>query len=148
MAWTAPKTWSNVLVTVADMNEQVKDNETYLKSQTDRPAALAQAVVTGSRAIDGTVYHNTSDWPMMVLITVLVDLNTTGSQAFITVKCDANASPSTIVGYAGLYSMNAVALGHYAPITFVVPPGYYYTAPKTDDGNASISLSTWVEYTL
>lgn len=35
MAWTTPMTWSEALVTVANMNTHVRDNLNYLKGQTD-----------------------------------------------------------------------------------------------------------------
>lgn len=33
MAWWSPKTWTGVLVTVADLNQQIRDNLTILKTQ-------------------------------------------------------------------------------------------------------------------
>ena len=37
MAWTAPATWSTgQIVTAAELNEQVRDNEIYLKAEADK----------------------------------------------------------------------------------------------------------------
>jgi hypothetical protein len=41
MAWTAPATWTTgQVVTAANLNEQIRDNETYIKAHIDASAAV------------------------------------------------------------------------------------------------------------
>lgn len=93
-----------------------------------------QTDVTASRAIDNTVYHNTTAKPIFCVVTV--NLSTT---AQIAVSSDATATPTLVVGYI----QNSNALGEIAQISFWVLPGNYYKAIKTN----TATLTTWIEYT-
>ena len=56
MAWTTPRTWvTNELVTAALMNEQIKDNENYLKA---RMPITHEVKATGTVSTTSTNYIN------------------------------------------------------------------------------------------
>ena len=131
MSWTSPRTWVDTeLVTAAMMNEQVRDNETYLKTASDLAATFSQTQPT--RAIDGTVYHNTSGKLLFVTITVsMIALDA------IQVKCDSAGTPTTVV--AGLTSSGVMTLA----VSFAVPNTYYY---KVVAAVGSPSLVYWTEW--
>jgi len=46
VAWTIPKTWSAVVVTVADLNQQIRDNLNILKTCIDNNGHLAYQATT------------------------------------------------------------------------------------------------------
>jgi hypothetical protein len=48
MAWTAPKTWSAVIVTVADLNTHIRDNLNFLKTAVDPHVENLIAFVAGT----------------------------------------------------------------------------------------------------
>jgi len=113
-------TWATgELVTAAKMNENT--GPIYTCTETD---------VTASRAVDGTVYQNTSG--KLMFATITIQCGVTGAA---NIYCSANASPAQIaqVGIAP----NAVS--------FFIPPNYYY---KVSQAVATISLLYWIEWTL
>ena len=132
MAWTAPSDFATShKVTAAEWNAMngTSGDMAYLKTYTDATRTVSQSDVTGSRAIDGSVYHNTSGKIMIATITGY------GSGS-VTFSCDSNASPTTGIG---VLASTASATG-----TFIIPANYYYKAPKS----GTYSLSYWIEYTL
>ena len=56
MAWNEPKSWSATTLTAADMDEQVRDNLNYLKSNIALGVAGAITVDAGV-IIKGQTYH-------------------------------------------------------------------------------------------
>jgi len=54
-----------------------------------------QTDVTGSRAIDGTVYQNTLTKPLLIVVTINFPLT-----AYAVVYCDQFAAPSQTIGSA------------------------------------------------
>jgi hypothetical protein len=110
------------------MDVHIRDNENYLYSNFTT-ISFSQP----SRAID-TVYQNTSGKIREVLITVTVDEGT------LHAKIGTANPPSSTVG---IVSGNSVAVT--LPLTFQVPPNYYYTASAI---SSSPTLSNWTEYDL
>jgi len=141
MAWSAPRTWVvGELVTAAIMNTFIRDNQLYLST-------WAQNDVTGARAIDGTVYQNTTDWIMIVTIQISSVVTNAPQSTLVTIDCDAATPPVTQIGRIGLEA-DAVALGGdltaKLAFTFVVLPLYYYQA--TEAGAAVSVLEDWFEW--
>ena len=102
-----------------------------------------QSDVTASRAIDGTAYQNTSGRPLIVAICCYNNSVAAGVYGF-DVDCDANATPSTMVGhwkYEGDPSGTWVA----GTVTFVVLPNYYYKVDKLD---TNVALDSWIEWEI
>ena len=55
MAWTTPRTWSTGdLVTASHMNEQVRDNQTILKSSIDNNGKIVAISSTYFASLDGS----------------------------------------------------------------------------------------------
>jgi hypothetical protein len=99
---------------------------------------LSQNVVTGARAINGTVYHNASSKPMLVTVSISGGLNASGPCSF---QCDATTTPSTQIAYIVACGTNQT-WGSAVSVTFIVLPGNYYSAT----GSGTASLSSWTEW--
>lgn len=81
MAWTTPRTWAtSEVVTAAMMNEQVRDNETYLKGRTD--VADYRQILAHST----TVVSQTGDTSEHTLYTYSVAGNTLGTNKAIRLR--------------------------------------------------------------
>jgi hypothetical protein len=112
-----------------------------MKSNVDNPGSVTvnvsaittQTDVTASRAIDGTVYHNTTGKPIYCMITL--QLSTPG--VGVTLLTDANPAPSTVVAF----EQNNNAQLILVVLMAIVLPGNYYTL--TSLGN---SFTQWIEY--
>lgn len=108
-----------------DEDTMASDSATKLCTQqsikayadTKMAKACSTANVTASRAIDGTVYHNTSGCPMCVVIDV--DLDAGGR--FISCSIGATSTPADDVG--GISTNIDLGVGSKV---FWVPSGYYY----------------------
>ena len=136
MAWTAPRTWTTgEVVTASIMNTHVRDNQLAIKSWID---TITFNDVTGSRAIDGTVYQNTSGKIKLVAINIRVP---TGSIAGIELFTDSGASPSTKICEVGSYNTSSGILSFQA--CMLVQKNHYY---KADDGATSPTLYDWMEW--
>lgn len=94
-------------------------------SQTDQKA---------SRALDGTVYRNTTGKPMFVSV---VAYNT--SAAGMAARSDANATPTLIV--ADVYSATTTV---NMSVFFIVLPNNYYSVTKS---TGTATISSWIEWT-
>lgn len=99
---------------------------------------MTQNVVTGSRML-GTVYQNTTAWP--ILITISEENTNGGITSAIVVNTDSSSSPTTAVAYAA----TSLATG-VRTLTFVVLPGNYYEA--IDNASATENLVLWVEWNV
>lgn len=92
-----------------------------------------QSVVTGSRAINGTVYQNTTGRPMEVNITAY---GTDGT--YLRAYSDSAAAPATIIAY----SSQEVTINFFVCMHFTVLSGNYY---KVSPNSGSWTLQLWVE---
>ena len=144
MAWTAPRTWVAAETVDEDhMNEQVKDNMLYLKTEADKHddcvmrdgTTVAYASPTGARA-KSTVYQNTGGKIRMVSIVA------SGAADSDAVECLVGvANPPTVVVGGILFETGTRAKS----LSFMVPPSYYY---KVNESNATITISYWVEWDI
>jgi len=87
---------------------------------------------TGSRAINGTVYHNTSGRPLKVSVSAA----TTAANGVIVAYSDAAAGPTTVV-----HAARAAAVSDLINVSFVVCPGHYYSV-----NNTTCALNNWAEW--
>lgn len=93
MAWTTPKTWTNVLSSAADFNEQIRDNLLALKQP---PTAHYEANESSDYNTFSTTYANIdSDWSFTVtthggdvLIGLAAVASTIGAFALLDVVVD------------------------------------------------------------
>lgn len=93
-----------------------------------------QAVVTGSRAIDGSVFHNTNATTMMVSVSIQPS-----AAGLINVFTDSNPNPITQVLEM---TLPATVVG-FECLSFMVLAGNYYKI--TNDGAAG-TLGYWTEW--
>ena len=94
-------------------------------------------VATSIRAIDGTVYFNSSV-PRMVIVTMTMNTNGDNIAQFY---IGATAAPATLAAEWGGNVL--LAAQSYGSVTFIVPVGYYYKATQT----GTITLLAWLEHT-
>lgn len=143
-------TWNNYLGASGDID--------LLKIETDKLDDVSQGDVTGSRAIDGTTYQNTSDKIRFVTINVTTQIVAADGDldgtARVEIKCDSNSTPTTVVAniglVLGLFGLNVVAnsIVSYSTVSFKVAPDYYYKATETEIGDGAVSLLEWFEWDL
>jgi len=109
-----------------------------LKSQADdNTAALVAAISAAPARSLNTIYQNTSG----KLLLVTVSLHGT-STSTVTVRCDAAATPTTVVAYVGTLASGMEAS---IPVSFIVPVNYYY---RVLINAGSPSIYNWNEWTL
>jgi hypothetical protein len=99
-------------------------------------AVSVQTDETASRAVDNTIYHNTSSVPRFVTISV----EAAAGGGVLKVYCDANANPSTGVCW---YASDAAVSSHIGCLSFWVLPGYYYRAQVS---SGTITKGYWIEW--
>ncbi len=128
MAWTAPRTWNvGDIATASNFNTHIRDNETYLKTQTDNINVVAQA---SSANTFGNIYQNLSGKFLSVAVTMTVAGDT------VNAKVGSGSPPATLVGKA----LNSIT----DTLDFFVPNNYYYTIST---GGAAVLIS-WVKWTF
>jgi len=93
-----------------------------------------QNVVTASRAIDETVYQNTGNVPMFVVVTCVYNIGSPETEAY----SDAANPPTTMVGRS---DASGVGGGHNINLAFIVLPGNYYKVKSYQ-----AALVAWVEW--
>ncbi len=147
MAWTAPATWSTgQIVTATELNEQIRDNETYLKGQTDRLDSQSQTVLAGSTdRLSNTTYQNTTGKYMLV-ITRANTPNGLGNSVGLTAYCNSSSPLTSVIAESTAYSTNST--GPEVCITFPVPVSWYYKVTMSGTGAAWPGGSGWVETIL
>ena len=132
MAWTAPRTWVvGELVTAAIMNTHIRDNQIYLKTQTDLLYTVTHAAP--ARALD-TIYQNSTK-----IRIVLIGMGfTAADDENVTLQIGAGTPPATQVGIMRNDSNNIIQMTG----TIVVPPSWYYRVVSA----AGPTLIDWEEW--
>ncbi|MFA4973636.1 MAG: hypothetical protein WC683_13580 [bacterium] len=146
MAWTAPRTWATgEIVTAAMLNTHVRDNELYLKGETDKLNTLAYSS-PGGRAL-GTNYQNTSGKMMFISVTIMVS-NIAANFARLNAYLGVASPPATTVAIQN--SQADATTNGIAALSIMVPNGYYYKFDSTGSvvGAGSITLVSWYEWEL
>jgi hypothetical protein len=138
MSWTAGEdVTTGQLITAARWNNYMGASGSieYLK---DAVETISQSEVSGSRAIDGTVYHNTSGKIMFVAINIKAPADSGGS---VMAYSDSSNPPTTVVfeGSNGCIGDNPTF--ESVTVLFFVQIGHYYKV----SGNAGTSLAHWQE---
>ncbi len=104
-----------------------------------------QSDVTASRAINGTVYQNTSGKIMIVTVSVTMTCDNLET-ATVTFYCAAANPPTVVKGIVSHFQQAATLSSVNGAITFVVPVNYYYKA--TASGTGAAAKQSWIEDTL
>ena len=142
MGWTTPRTWSAAEIVDEDhLNEQIRDNTVYLKTEADKHddcvmrdgTTVVYAAPSGARVKDG-IYQNTSGKTRFVALYV------TGAAADdeCTVYVENDSTPA--VAATGVV---ADTNSYGSSCFFLVPSNWYYQAYET---TATITISSWVEW--
>lgn len=121
-----------------------------------------QTDATGSRAIDATVYQNTTGRPVIVSVNIRSNVDDDGSgviagSSLVTIHCDAATPPTTQVAVVGLvidadpdstFTASDYIDGDFQ-VMFVVLPSYYYKATASNAGSgAAPTLLDWFEWEI
>ena len=96
---------------------------------------VGQGLQSPGRAA-ATVYQNTTDKPIYVMITVVAD-GSTGSEIYAELAIGATSSPNSKADTVTILDLT----GSYRTLTAVVPPDYYYKLTKSNN----FSISAWFE---
>jgi hypothetical protein len=97
-------------------------------------AITTQTDVTGSRAMDGTVYHNATSKPIFCVVT-----GSMGIGASYYVCSDSQVTPTLLIAKVGLITTST-----YGVVSFWVLPGNYYQIGALA---GSVGTNAWIEYT-
>ena len=124
-------------VTAANWNEQLGATGSLVTVH-DALYTCTQTDVAASRAVNGTIYQNTTGKVVIAMITI----NYANTSAVATFICDSNASPTTQIGLVNIVADNV--LNTKIATTFIVPPSFYYKVAPT----GSINIVNWFEWTL
>lgn len=104
-----------------------------------------------SRELD-TVYQNDSDTSLLVCVTVSSLIQDVGDQAFATAKIGSSAGDLTELCSCGLSwsqpDIGAMGLVAHFPLTFWVPPHYYFSVTTYIVGTGMVSVMYWNETSL
>lgn len=124
---------------VDDSTALAADRLNHLETQYDEAVTVANTVTGADYAASGraldTIYQNTSGKPLWVIVTTNVG-NNIGVTAYI-----GAASPPTSAVAKNFTSGGSTG---FIPMTFLVPPSYYYKVTKT----GSPTKQYWYEWTL
>uniref|UniRef100_A0A6M3IYE9 Tail protein n=1 Tax=viral metagenome TaxID=1070528 RepID=A0A6M3IYE9_9ZZZZ len=96
--------------------------------------------VTASRAIDATVYQNTTGYEMTVHVYMSISSGTSVMQG----RTDAATPPTLNIGGVSIGTGAYTYIGH-GSLTFTVQNNHYYCVAKV--GAGTVNLVTWVETT-
>lgn len=107
--------------------------------------------VTASRAIDGTIYRNTSGRPILAIISLTCIRTTDAERAFVTGYVENVTPPTVVNGAAGLHVAAGITESAEVMLGFLllaIPNNDYYRIRSTVDGSATVTLFSWVEVEL
>ena len=132
-AFTAPRTWTTgELVTAAQMNEQVKDNEVYLKTEVDR---LGPGVPSSHATTLGTQYQNTSGKAVLLITKIYLSSSGTGANAVATFTTGPDTGPTGTGSYNSECACSLSTAGQSLTVshtmTFIVPNNWYWKIVQT-----------------
>jgi len=96
--------------------------------------------VTASRAVDGTVYQNTSGGLMFVQ----AYFNSLADTCVMQGRVEDVTPPTLVV--SGISMGAAAGYVGYGSVMIVVPPNYYYCVAKV--GAGTVTFNRWVETTI
>lgn len=115
-----------------------------------QPVKAVISDVTATRAIDGTIYQNTSGRPILCIVAISALRAAVAGAAALATACVEDTTPPTVtVALVGLYIIDSI--GEYAQFmcSFMVPNGYYYNVTKTETGVGSVvNFGSWIEVQL
>lgn len=95
--------------------------------------------VTASRAIDGTLYTNTTGRTLIIIVTV--ECVSTVNNDAATVLLVVNEITHSVIGLdKGIAGLHIQCAG-----TIMVPPGQTYRANTSASGGGSVTLTRWIE---
>lgn len=157
MAWVAPRTWVvGELVTAAFLNQHIRDNEIYLKAETDK---LDDATFDEPGNALDVIYQNLSGKIRIITVTVTLQVDDDGAgevfgDSRVIMYCDAGTPPTVANASVWLdprLFANAATdeLLLTLPLTIVVLPSDYYRAVTSSAGSGVAPvLVEWIEWDL
>ena len=142
MAWTTPITWSTgQIVTGIQLNEQVRDNESYLKTEVDKIDDISFVSHTATTRALATNYQASTKIRFVTAhVTGTVNAGVPAMAAYI-----GSTSPAaTYVRGQGAEHIEATNEAKGISIGFIVPPTWYYRVIA----DAPLAFYSWSEWDL
>ena len=127
---------SNVILAKA-----LKFPDTTVQSTASQPPVSSQVdcIHPSVIRVKNNTYQNTTSKPKFVCVTL--SQAATAGTATSTAYCDANATPTTVVGaFVTSSSSSDVTVGARIPVFFIALPGYYYKI------TGSGTVQSWIEW--
>jgi len=114
-----------------------------------QPVKAAISDVTASRAIDGTIYQNTTGRPKFVIVTIrCCRVVGAGNFAYVDAWIGAATPPTTQQSIVGLSAEDTPEETTYDNLIFAVPNEYYYKVTPHIHGASVTVKSKWIEVEL
>lgn len=156
MGWTAGSDVSTGdLITAATWNNYLGATGSleYLKTEADKHDDVTLNDVTGTRAIDATVYENTSGKTKICIVSVELQTNADSGagDSGVVAHTDSATPPTTQVDAAKLQNKDTLGgdMEISAKLVFVVKAGDYYKVTSSNGGTGiAPNLIDWIEYDL
>lgn len=160
MAWTTPKNWSAILVTVADLNTHIRDNLNALKTPPQdiySTGAYAGANTTSSTFvnIDATNLSldiTTTGGRIAILLQVLVYATATAQRAYFDISINGSRIGDTSYGLGNVYCATAgerftynlfIVTGAQAAGSYNVKPMWLVNSGGTINLGANVLFHIW-----
>lgn len=141
MAWTTPKTWQQQLVTVNDLNQQLRDNLSYLMGE--RPISI-------TAHLDGPYTTTSLSFAYVSSDTLRIDKAINGSRIFVlyTGQLFQDTYPYTVSTRVAVYTTaatwlysSAVTIGPDNRMGFAIP----YAVTGMTPGNVAVAAQMKVD---
>lgn len=133
MGYTTPRTWSaGETVDEDHLNEQIRDNMVYLKTEADKIDDIS--FTKPSRTKD-TIYQNSTKTRVVSVVVVQ------NNGAAFNVEIGSATPPTDIV-----FGVGDIGAANSYTTTFFVPPSWYYRVRETA-GTITVP-ATWSEWDL
>lgn len=111
-----------------------------------QPVKAVVSNVTATRAIDGTIYQNTSGRPILCELTLRCSQALADEQAYADAYVEDATPPTVIVGRVGLNAKGPCDI--YTGFSFFIPNESYYKVTNTTTGGGAVVLHRWCEVEL
>lgn len=119
---------------------------------TKQPVKATITDVTASRAIDSTVYQNTTGRPIMVIVSFQCYRGGNAEHANLTAQISVGNSPFSPINISKVGLTDSIGLETeerlYMELIFMVPNEYYYRVVPLTNGTSTVYLETWFEVEL
>lgn len=132
MAYTTPVTWSTAqVVTAAQLNEQVRDNMTFVHN------AIYTAEQSTGAVVNATEYQNTTG--KILFVGAKATASTNSIPYTFALRCGSTSPLNDAGTIAETYIPTTTSTAPSAYVNGMIPPGFYYQFYATPTTPASVT---------